>query len=89
MFEGLRQEQVGVDLLALIKDSPGQLQRLLSDLEDERFTLPVRVSESADERQEANTRARMISAAILSVGFAFLLVGFGNRSLLGVLPYNR
>jgi ubiquinone biosynthesis protein len=76
-----------LDVLTLMKDGPGQVQRLLSDIADGRFELHVNVSESASDRRAANTRALLVAAAILSIGPAALLAGgAGSFVLAGDIP---
>lgn len=71
-------------LVDLWKDSPGQLRRLLSDLADDRFVLRVHNSETLESRRLANTRARIVATAILSVGIAVLLAGSGQVVIRGI-----
>jgi ubiquinone biosynthesis protein len=62
------------DVLALLRGGPGALNRLLGDLADERFVLPVRTEKSSDDHRQDDTRARLIALSVLSVGVALLVV---------------
>jgi ubiquinone biosynthesis protein len=64
-----------VDALALLRDSPGHIGRLLADLADDRFVLRVQTTASADDRRLADARARLITTAICALGLVILLVG--------------
>jgi ubiquinone biosynthesis protein len=84
-LEDLEPEQLramGLDLLTLFREGPGQIQRLLADLSSDRFLLRVRTTEHPEDRQEANRRARLITAAVVSVGLATLLAGVDRIPLL-------
>jgi ubiquinone biosynthesis protein len=71
-------------LLALLRDSPGQVHQLLSELAEGRFSLPVEVTEDARTRKAQNRRARLIATAILTVGISLLLSAPGSLSISGV-----
>jgi ubiquinone biosynthesis protein len=60
-------------ILALLRDSPGPIHQILSELAEGRFRLRTETIEDAATQRVKNRRARMLAAAILSVGFAFLL----------------
>lgn len=62
-----------ISSLALLSDSPHQLQQILTDLADGRSSLSVYTSESPKVRCDHNQRTRLVVAAILSVGIALLL----------------
>jgi predicted unusual protein kinase regulating ubiquinone biosynthesis (AarF/ABC1/UbiB family) len=57
----------------LVRSGPGNVQQLLSDLAEGRFTLPVRTLDSEQSRRIGNQRTRLITLAILSLGLALLL----------------
>jgi ubiquinone biosynthesis protein len=79
-----------VSLFYLVRDSPEQLERLLSQLSDGRFSLNTVTTESPRTQRIQNRRTRLIASAILSVGLALLLtrpefpvvVGIGMEKLL-------
>lgn len=60
-------------ILALLRDSPGPIHQLLSELADGRFRLRTEMIEDVATQRVRNRRARMIAAAVLSVSLAFLL----------------
>jgi ubiquinone biosynthesis protein len=62
-----------IQLAELAVTAPAQVQRLLNDLAEDRFVLQVETTESAAARRNADRRARLIAACILSVGLAVLL----------------
>ncbi len=66
---------LALDLVSLLTTGPGQLNRLLSDLADDRFVFRVATSESDGDRRAANARARVISLAVVLVGLAVLIAG--------------
>jgi predicted unusual protein kinase regulating ubiquinone biosynthesis (AarF/ABC1/UbiB family) len=68
-----RLQSLAIDLPVLIQDAPGQIQRILYDLANDRFSLEVRTTESPEDRRAASSRSRLITAAILSVGLSILL----------------
>jgi ubiquinone biosynthesis protein len=57
----------GAEVLNLVQTAPGALNRLMSDLADERFVLPVKTLESTDDRRQAVLRSRLVSAALMAV----------------------
>jgi ubiquinone biosynthesis protein len=60
-------------ILSLLRDTPGQVNNLLAELADGRFTLRVEWADDARTRRASNRRTRLLATAICSVGFAFLL----------------
>jgi ubiquinone biosynthesis protein len=58
------------DVLALLRDGPGHISRLLSDLVEERLTLHVKLQDRQPEQRQANARYQMLSAAILILAAA-------------------
>ncbi len=73
----------GLDVFDLVRAAPGQIRRLLGDLTDDRFTLPVRVIASAGDRRGADLRAKLVTTAAISITIAILLATFGDRLLFG------
>jgi ubiquinone biosynthesis protein len=61
-----------LNLLALLRDAPGQLNLILSDLVENRLSFNVQMSERANLRGLRNRRTRLLAAAIASVGLAVL-----------------
>jgi hypothetical protein len=89
VFESLTPDKAvghALELLELLQTAPHNLNRLLSDLADQRLVLPVRTNESAEDKNGGNTRARIIALSIISVSITLLAVGYHNSSFLGVLP---
>jgi ubiquinone biosynthesis protein len=79
-----RLESTLLSVSALARDSPAQLQKVLSDLADETFSLDVRVLEVPHLERNRNRRARMIAAAVGSISVALLLTATDLPSLAGV-----
>jgi len=79
MFENIIDPRLAfattLDVLGLVRSGPDQLQRLLSDLTEDRFVLQTRTSQSLLDRRVANTRAQLLAVSIVSVGVAALCVG--------------
>jgi ubiquinone biosynthesis protein len=69
--EGLEQQKLTV--MSLLHDSPGQLQKLLSDLADGSFSLNVYVVEAPQVVRHRNRRTRLVVGAIASVSVALLI----------------
>ena len=72
-------------ILALLRDSPGPIHQLLSELAEGRFKLRTETSEDAATQRVRNRRARMVAAAVLSVGLAILLSA-PRLPMMGPLP---
>lgn len=62
-----------VSLLSLARDSPTQVQKLLSDLADGSFVLNVYASEASQVSRNRDRRTRVVVGAICSVSLALLL----------------
>lgn len=62
----------GLDVVGLATEAPGQVQRLVGELADDRFIFRVSTTESPTDRTAANRRARLVTAAIIFVGLALL-----------------
>ncbi len=78
-------QTVAGDLLELTKTMPGQLNRLLSDVAEDRLRLRVVVTDSPENRRAANVRARLVAGAIIFVGICILSVGVPETRVLGIL----
>jgi ubiquinone biosynthesis protein len=59
--------------VALLRDSPGQLQQILTELAEGKFEFKVNVSDGAKDRRIKNRRLRLLVTSILSVCVALLL----------------
>jgi ubiquinone biosynthesis protein len=70
-----------LDVLSLLRDGPGNLHRVLSDLADERLILPVKVAETRHDQLQANNRSRLTTAAIAFLAVAVLIVGVRDLPL--------
>ncbi|HEX8282693.1 MAG TPA: AarF/UbiB family protein [Pyrinomonadaceae bacterium] len=57
----------------LLRDAPGQLQSILSELAENRFTVNVAASRTARERRERYSRARLLVSSICCLSVACLL----------------
>jgi ubiquinone biosynthesis protein len=68
-----RVERTVFDIARLLRDTPGQLHRILSELADGSFSMNVWVAEVAQAERNRNRRARLLVAAIASVSLAVVL----------------
>jgi ubiquinone biosynthesis protein len=64
-----------VEGLALARDAPGALNRILGDLAEDRFVLPVRTSATPEDRRQEDRRTRLVAACLLIVALSVLLAG--------------
>jgi predicted unusual protein kinase regulating ubiquinone biosynthesis (AarF/ABC1/UbiB family) len=87
VLEPPQAQALGADLLAIAKDGPGFVHRILSDLADERFLLHVRATQTREDRIEANRRARLVSASVLTVALSILLASTKQIPGLSSFPY--
>ena len=78
-------EGLGLDLVGLATEAPGQLQGLVADLAEDRFVFRVSATESSTDRAAANRRTRLVVAAILFVGIAVLVAGTDGAVLATVI----
>ncbi len=62
-----------LNVFNLIRDSPAQLQQIIEDLSNGRFSINVNTTESPKLRRTGNRRTKLLVTAIISVGVAFLL----------------
>jgi predicted unusual protein kinase regulating ubiquinone biosynthesis (AarF/ABC1/UbiB family) len=67
-----RMPGLGFDIVDLCTDSPGNLVRILSDLADRRFVLPVQSIESDVNRVAAATRARLLAVTGLLIAVSVI-----------------
>lgn len=87
-LEALYPDQVKaalIDLAALVRDLPGDLQQIVSSLAEGRLPVKLQTSESRQDRRLGAIKARLLTTAIVSVGVAVLLVGLGDTPLPGGL----
>jgi predicted unusual protein kinase regulating ubiquinone biosynthesis (AarF/ABC1/UbiB family) len=68
-----RVERTVFDLARLLRDTPGHLHKILSELADGSFSMNVWVAEVAQAERNRNRRARLLVAAIASVSLAVVL----------------
>ena len=73
LFDRDRLQQVLVSLLNLKRDTPRQLNQILTDIVDGTLSLKVEVSEDPRIARSRRQKARLEACAILSVGVAVLL----------------
>ncbi|HXW80345.1 MAG TPA: AarF/UbiB family protein [Acidimicrobiales bacterium] len=66
-------EETGANLVSLLRDSPGQVHQLLSDLADGSFSLNVTATESRASARSRDARARLVVAAVCAVGLSVLV----------------
>jgi ubiquinone biosynthesis protein len=62
-----------LSLFNLVRDSPGQLEQILADISEGRFSINAVTTESSRTARARDRRARLIVSAVLSVGLALLL----------------
>ena len=62
-----------LSLFNLVRQSPGQLEQILSELADGRFSINAVSTESPRTQRARDRRTRVVVCAILSVGMALLL----------------
>jgi ubiquinone biosynthesis protein len=60
--------------LSLVRDGPGQLQQLLSELSSGRYALTVNMTESPRTARARDRRARLVSTAVLAATVSTLVV---------------
>lgn len=97
-FEGLRLERfldhfqpeeirrALIPLLDFLEEPSGKYLRLLSDIADGTYVLPVESSESAVSRRGANHRARLVTAAIVLAAVSTLQAGSRGVMLAAHFP---
>ncbi|WP_316179296.1 AarF/ABC1/UbiB kinase family protein [Bradyrhizobium sp. SZCCHNRI1009] len=78
-FSPHRLQMLSASFVTLLRETPGQLSRLLSDLADDRFVLRTQTSEAPEERRASNARTRLLVAAILFVGGAIIFSGLPDQ----------
>lgn len=71
-------------MLSLLRDSPRQLHRILSDLSEGRLVLTMNVSESFGMARAHKRRTRLLSTSIITVSVALLLTAADLPNVFGV-----
>jgi ubiquinone biosynthesis protein len=66
-------QAISLNLMALLRDAPGQLHQILSELSDGRFVINQYVSETPKVIHDRNRRTRLVVTAILTVSVSLLL----------------
>jgi ubiquinone biosynthesis protein len=79
-----RIEETAISVLSLLRDAPGQVQRILADLADGTFTLNVWSSEVPAVERNRDRRARIVVASTVSISLAMLLTISSPPAVLGV-----
>jgi ubiquinone biosynthesis protein len=79
-----RVEETAISVLSLLRDAPGQVQRILADLADGTFTLNVWSSEVPAVERNRDRRARIVVASTVSISLAMLLTISSPPAVLGV-----
>jgi ubiquinone biosynthesis protein len=67
----------------LLRQSPGRLNRLMTDLSENRLVIHATTADTSEVRRLGNCRARLVTLAIVSVALSVLLAG----SQAGGLPF--
>ncbi|HEX8122684.1 MAG TPA: AarF/UbiB family protein [Solirubrobacteraceae bacterium] len=75
-------EALAVSLIALARDGPDQLQRVLTETAEGRFALPVDKAQPRAPARAARARAALLAGALASLGLAAALAG-GRAAGLG------
>ncbi len=79
-------QRLGLQMVNLLQNGPGQLARVLEDLADERFVLRVRSSDAAERRHQHDARTRLVTLGLIAVSVAVLLVGASAAPVWGWMP---
>jgi len=88
LFDHDRLQQVLVSLLNLKRDTPRQLNQILTDIVDGTLSLKVEVSEDPRIARSRRQKARLEACSILSVGVAVLLT-IPNPPAFAGIPLQR
>jgi ubiquinone biosynthesis protein len=73
-----------LNLITLLRDSPGQLQQLLYEVSEGKFALNVSVTEVPKAVRSQNKRVKVLVTAILSLGITVLLTRAGLPVVRGI-----
>ncbi|HTI10197.1 MAG TPA: AarF/UbiB family protein [Puia sp.] len=73
-----------LNLITLLRDSPGQLQQLLYEVSEGKFALNVSVTEVPKAVRSQNKRVKVLVTAILSLGVTVLLARSSLPVILGI-----
>jgi ubiquinone biosynthesis protein len=68
-------QRMGLQVISLMQNGPGQLARLLEDLADERFVLHVRSADAGERRRQHNARVQLVTLGLVAVSVSVLLAG--------------
>ncbi len=77
------------DILSLVRNGPGNLTNILSDLADERLILPVKVHEQQSEQRQANARFQLLSISILMLSVAVLFLGATDFTIVAAVKLSH
>ncbi|MEW6729938.1 MAG: AarF/UbiB family protein [Acidobacteriota bacterium] len=77
-------ESTVLSMVPLLRDSPGQINKLLSELSEGRFEIKVSISEAPKLKRIRNQRLQLLVTSILSIGIALLLAIPTLPTLLGI-----
>jgi predicted unusual protein kinase regulating ubiquinone biosynthesis (AarF/ABC1/UbiB family) len=84
-------QRMGLQVISLMQNGPGQLARLLEDLADERFVLHVRSADAGERRRQHNARVQLVTLGLVAVSVSVLLagvlIGAPAALLFGRLPF--
>jgi hypothetical protein len=75
-----RWQAAGSDMLALVRDGPRNLHRLLDDASHGRLNVNVTVTEAPVAARSRRERTRLVVAAVVALALATLLASAGVRS---------
>lgn len=89
VLRGLHPELVqgaAIDVLTLVRDTPGELVRLLGHLAEGRTPFTLRTEASQEDRKLEGLKAKLVTLATASVGLAVLWLGAGEYEVWGGWP---
>jgi len=75
MSDPTQVQRVGLQMVHLLQNGPGQLSRLLEDLADERFVLRVRSADAGERRRQHNARVQLVTLGLVAVSVSVLVAG--------------
>jgi ubiquinone biosynthesis protein len=76
-------ESTFLSTISLLRDSPGQLNQILTELSEGRFEIKVTISEAPKVRKIRNQRLRLLVTSVLSIGIALLMISPTLPALFG------
>jgi ubiquinone biosynthesis protein len=75
---------LALNLVGLVRDSPGQLHQILTEIADGKFELAMKVSEAPRTDRARNRRAQLVATTVLAVSVSVILAVPSLPSALGI-----